>query len=60
MKDIKQEDLLRKLSGQKRLEQAFLLSDFVRQLAILNIKKEAAKKLTQKQFFNKLKTRLHG
>lgn len=59
MRILKQEDLLRRLSPEERLKQAFLLSDFVRKLAILNIKKEYGNKLSKKDLFDKLKERLH-
>ncbi len=60
MKFLKQEDILRGLSGEKRLEQAFILSDFVRMLAISNIKDEYGEKLSKKEIFAKLKRRLNG
>ncbi len=48
--------LLRKLTGEQRLEQAFKLSDFVRELARKNIRK--GKKLTKHQELEALKKRL--
>lgn len=48
--------LLRKLTGKQRLEQAFKLSDFVRELARKNITKD--KKLHKHQELNELKKRL--
>lgn len=55
-----QEEILRRLSPEKRLEQAFLLSDLVRKLAILNIKKQYGDKLSKRDLFNKLTKRLYG
>ena len=37
------------MSGEKRLAQAFLLSDFIRELAMLNIKSQIGPKATKKQ-----------
>ncbi len=37
---MNQTNLLRRLSGRKRLEQAFKFSDFVRELALKNIQTE--------------------
>lgn len=59
MKLLKQEDLLRKLTPEKRLKQAILLSDFVRKLAIANIKKEYGNKLSKEEIIDKLKERLY-
>lgn len=59
MKVLSQQDILRKMTPEKRLKQAFLLSDFVRKLAVLNIKKEYGNNLSKKEIFEKLKKRLH-
>lgn len=60
MKLLKQEDLLRKLTPEKRLKQALLLSDFVRKLATSDIKSEYKNKLSKMELFDKLKKRLYG
>jgi len=57
---MKQEEILKKLSGEKRLNQAFLLSDFVRELSIRNIKDTACSKITKKQIIKKLRQRLES
>lgn len=60
MKVPSQEDILKNIPPEKRLKQALLLSDFVRKLAIINIKKEYGNKLTKKDLFDKLTKRLYG
>lgn len=55
---MNQIQLLKKMSGEKRLAQAFLLSDFIRELAILNIKSQIGPKATKKQILVLLKERL--
>ncbi len=54
---MKQIDLYRNMSGEKRLEIAFRLSDLVRELAILNIKSDN-KNLSHKKVIHKLNKRL--
>lgn len=49
---------LKKMSGEKRLAQAFLLSDFIRDLARQNIKSQIGSKATKKQILTCLKKRL--
>ncbi len=53
-----QEEILRKMSGGDRLKQALMLSDFVRKLALMNIK-EQNKGLSKKELINKLRQRLN-
>lgn len=50
--------LLKKMSGEKRLGQAFMLSDFTRKLAIEGIKSELGSKATKAQILAHLKQRL--
>lgn len=50
--------LLKKMSGEKRLEQAIMLSDFTRKLAIEGIKSELGPKATKSQILFRLKQRL--
>lgn len=52
-----QEEILQKMSGENRLKQALMLSDFVRKLAIMNIK-EQGKASTKKEFIKELLKRL--
>ncbi|MBI4065103.1 hypothetical protein HY409_01920 [Candidatus Gottesmanbacteria bacterium] len=51
-----QTTLLRRMSGEARLEQAFKLSDFVRKLALKNIR--AGKKLTKAKAMQELRKRI--
>ena len=53
-----QDSILRNLSGEQKIEQAFLLSEFVRDLAKQNIKKQLGKKATNKKIINELQKRL--
>lgn len=53
-----QEEVLRKMSGEMRLKQALMLSDFVRKLALMNIK-EQGKAKTKKDFIKELQKRLY-
>lgn len=55
---MNQVQVLQKLSGEQRLKQALILSDFVRELAIKNIKKELGKKATPKKIQKELHRRL--
>lgn len=53
-----QAQILRKMTGEQRLKQALSLSDFVRELAIMNIKsspgtKNPSKKLLRKELFRR-------
>lgn len=50
--------LLKKISGEKRLEQALMLSDFSRKLAMEGIKYELGPKATKAQILARLKQRL--
>lgn len=52
-----QTQVLRRMSGRARLEQAFKLSDFVRDLSLKNIRKD--KKLTKKQAIRELTHRTY-
>lgn len=54
---MKQEDVLRKMTGEARLKQALMLSDFVRELALINIK-EQGKAKTKKELIKELQKRL--
>lgn len=53
-----QTTLLARMSGEERLEQAFKLSDFVRELALKNIR--VGKKLTKKQALRELARRMYA
>lgn len=55
---MNQLQILKKLSGQKRLQQAFFLSDFVRELAIRNIKDQLGRNVSRKEVLKKLKQRI--
>lgn len=55
---MNQIQVLQKMTGEQRLNQAFLLSDFTRELAILNIKKNLGKKATKERIQQELKKRL--
>ena len=50
---------LRKMSGEKKLEQAFRLSEFVRELAVVNIREQLGPKATKRQIATALRRRLH-
>ena len=56
---MNQADILRKLDGNKRLEQAFKLSDFVRELMEQNIKEMYGKGINRKELQKKLRERLY-
>lgn len=56
---MNQIDLLKKLSGEERLEQAFKLSELVLDLARQNIKKQLGKKATPKRIQQELKKRFY-
>lgn len=45
---MNQWQILRKMTGKERLEQALILSDFVRDLAIQNIKENLGSKASKK------------
>lgn len=49
---------LRTLTGEDRLEQAFLLSEFVRELSVSNIKKKLGPKATNTAIALELRRRL--
>lgn len=55
---MQQWQLLKKLSNQQRLEQAFQLSDFVRELAIDNIQMQYGTKMSKEKLLEKLRERL--
>jgi len=55
---MNQVQILRKLSGQKRLEQAIELSDLTRELAIANIRTQLDRKTSKKEIMAKLYQRL--
>jgi len=50
---------LRKMSGEERMEQALRLSEFVRELAVVNIKEKLGPKATKRQIATALRRRLH-
>ena len=50
---------LRKMSGEERMEQALRLSEFVRELAVVNIKEKLGPKATKRQIATALRWRLH-
>lgn len=52
-----QEQILRKMTGEARLKQALMLSNFVRKLALMNIK-EQGKFKTKKELIRALRKRL--
>ena len=52
--------ILRNMTGVKRLEQAFLLSDFVRELALKNISQHSSRKLSKKELMQKLRERINA
>ncbi len=56
--DMDQASVLRKLSGETRLSQALRLSDFVRELALININGD--KHLSRKQAIKELRERIEG
>lgn len=53
-----QTQLLRRMSGKSRLEQAFRLSDFVRELSLKNIRTD--KKITKKQAIREVSRRIYA
>ncbi len=57
---MNQVQVLQKLTGEQRLEQAFQLSDLVRELAVINIKEQLGKKATKEKIREKLRERLWG
>lgn len=56
---MNQTKILRKLSGEQRLEQAFMLSEFVRELAISDIKNRLGPAATKDRMAAALRRRLH-
>lgn len=57
---MNQVQILRKMTGEQRIEQAFGLSEVTRELAVLNIKEMLGKKASQKQIIVELKNRMYG
>lgn len=58
---MEQAAILRKMSGRQRLEQALVLSDFIRELALKNIlDQNRGRKLSQKELLAKLRMRLNS
>ena len=55
---MNQSQLLRKLSGIQRLEQAFKISDFTLELAKMNICEQLDKKVSPKRITKELNKRL--
>lgn len=56
---MNQAKALRKLTGEQRLEQAFMLSEFVRELAISDIKTRLGPRAAKKEIAAALRRRLH-
>ena len=52
-----QTEVLEKMTGEEKLEQAFMLSDFVRELAFLNIS-DMYPRLSHQQKMKKLRERI--
>ena len=55
---MNQIQILKKMTGEQRLDQALLLSDFTRQLALINIKQNLGTKTTRKKIQEELRKRL--
>ena len=55
---MNQIQILKKMTGEQRLDQALLLSDFTRQLALINIKQNLGTKTTRKKLQEELRKRL--
>lgn len=55
---MNQARVLRKLTGEERLEQAFMLSEFVRELAVSDIKERLGPRATKKKIAAALRRRL--
>ena len=55
---MNQIQILKKMTGEQRLNQALLLSDFTRQLALINIKQNLGTKTTGKRIQEELRKRL--
>lgn len=52
--------ILRKMSGEKRLEQAFTLSETVRDLSLIDIRKKLSKNVKSEKVIKELKKRLYA
>lgn len=57
---MNQTQVLQKMTGEQRLEQALKLSDFVKELAVINIKEQLGVKATKKNIREELMSRLWG
>lgn len=55
---MNQATLLRRLTGKQRLEQAFSLSDLVREFSLKNIREN--EKLTKNEVMRELEKRMYG
>ncbi len=55
---MNQIQVLRKMTGEQRLKQALILSDFTRELAVKNIKENLGKDATKIEIQRELKKRL--
>lgn len=55
---MNQLDILRKMTGEERLEQALELSELTRALSIVNIKQQLGKKASHKAIIRKLRERI--
>lgn len=51
-------NVLRKMTGEQRLDQAIQLSELVRELAIINIKDQKGNKISKRELRKKLLIRL--
>lgn len=58
MKQLTQEAVLKRMSGEERLEQAFSLSELVRELALKNIKHKYGRDVGKGKLLKELKKRL--
>ncbi len=56
----KQTELLRNMTGEERLRQAFSLSELVRKLARTNIRSNSPKPLTEHEVERQLRKRIYG
>lgn len=55
---VNQAQILRKMTGEARLEQAFYLSDLTRELAMADIREKLGKKASSEAVLKKLRERL--
>lgn len=55
---ISQEEIVRKMTGEKRLDEAFAFSDFLRNLTVINIRQTLGKGATRRKILAELKKRM--